>query len=374
MASQKKGGGAHCSLLLGDSSVLKLVRVVAIHGPGDIRIDNVETPNPGSNEVIVRVKACGICGSDLPRAFGDGAHFYPVVVGHEAAGEVAVIGSQVQHLHVGDRVVVAPLVPCMSCQFCQQGVYSLCRSYSFIGSRQQGCMAEYVRVPSRCLVKMPPELSYEEAAMVEPATVSLHVLLRVGVAGSRVVVLGTGTIGLLAVQWVRFLGASQVIAVDIDDFKLEIATKIGADVAINSAREPDQGLAQLREATDGHLADIVVETAGNPATQVQAVEVAASNGHVLYVGTADKDVHFPAPTFEMILRKELNILGSWMSYSPPFPGKEWSMAISALAQGRIRVEDLITHRFELDHANLALETMRDGINTVKVMLLCAKES
>lgn len=348
------------------------MRVAAIHGPGDIRIDAVVVPKPGPCEAVVRIEACGICGSDLPRAFGGGAHFYPVVVGHEAAGEIVAQGSEVKGLQVGDRVAIAPLFPCMACQSCQQGKYSLCQSYSFIGSRQQGCMAEYVCVPSKCLLKLPFGVSYEEAAMIEPATVSLHGLLRVEVAGSRVVVLGVGTIGLLAVQWARFLGASQVIAVDIDDFKLGIAGKIGADVVINSGKETDQGLAKLREATDGHLADIVAETAGNPATQVQSIEVAASNGNVLYIGTAEKDVHFPARTFEQILRKELNILGSWMSYSPPFPGKEWNMAIQALAQGRIKVGDLITHRFQLHEAAIALETMRSAMNTVKVMLQCSR--
>jgi L-iditol 2-dehydrogenase len=349
------------------------MRVVAIHGPGDIRIDTVTRPNPGPNEVLVKVEACGICGSDLPRAFGDGAHFYPVVVGHEAAGEVVEIGHGVSHLQVGDRVAIAPLVPCLDCQFCQQGMYSLCTSYSFIGSRQQGCMAEYVSVPSRCLLKIPKELSYEKAALVEPATVSLHILLRVAVAGSRVVVLGTGTIGLLAVQWAKFLGAAQVIAVDIDDFKLEIAKQTGADVVLNSRQGTRETLAQLKEATCGHMADIVVETAGKAITQVQSIEMAASSGNVLYVGTAEKDVHVPARTFEMILRKELTILGSWMSYSPPFPGKEWSMAIEALAQGRIKVEKLITHRFGIDEAVTALEVMRDGVNTVKVMLLCSQQ-
>jgi L-iditol 2-dehydrogenase len=348
------------------------MRVVAIHGPGDIRIDTVPTPKPGPDEVVVKIEACGICGSDLPRAFGDGAHFYPVVVGHEAAGEIVAKGSQVKDLQVGDGVAIAPLVPCMACQFCQQGEYSLCSSYSFIGSRQQGCMAEYVCVPGRCVLKLPTGISYEEAAMIEPATVSLHGLLRLKVAGSRVIVLGTGTIGLLAIQWARFLGASQVIAVDIDDFKLKIAGKIGADVVLNSGKETDQSLAKLQEATGGHLAGVVVETAGNPATQVQSIEVAASNGSVLYIGTAEKDVHFPASTFEKILRKELNILGSWMSYSPPFPGKEWNMAIQALAQGRIKVGDLITHRYKLHEAALALETMRKGANTIKVMLQCSR--
>ncbi len=339
------------------------MQVVAIHGPSDIRIDNADMPCPGPHEVIVKIVACGICGSDLPRAFGDGAHFYPVVVGHEAAGEVASLGSDVQGIDVGDRVAIAPLVPCMQCVSCQRGDYSLCRSYSFIGSRRQGCMAEYVSVPSPCLLKIPRELSYLWAAMVEPATVALHALLKVQVAGARVVVLGSGTIGLMAVQWSKYLGASQVVAVDVDDFKLDVAQKLGADVVINSRTGFDR-----RKANGGYLADIVVETAGQPATQVQAVEIAANRGSVLYVGTAQLDVKLPAGIFEMILRKELMILGSWMSYSAPFPGKEWRMAIQALARGSIKVADMITHHFPLQDAAIALDTLRSSSDTIKVML------
>lgn len=350
------------------------MKAVAIHAPGDIRIDEIPTPEPGPGEVLVKVRACGICGSDLPRAFGTGAHFYPVILGHEAAGEVVAVGSDVDDYEVGDRVAITPLVPCMQCDSCLQGNYSLCKSYSFIGSRQQGCMAEYVAVPSRCLLKLPAKLSYERAAMVEPATVPLHGLFRCRtVAGLRVVVLGTGTIGLLAVQWAKFLGASQVIAVDVNEYKLEKARQLGADLTINPNNLKAYGAETLQDAiesvTAGHKADIVVETAGLAITQVQSVDVAANNGTVLYVGTAEKDVTFPAGTFEAIIRKELTVLGSWMSYSPPFPGREWILSLQALSEGQVKVQEMITHRFPLSEARKALEMLRSGKDTVKVMLI-----
>ncbi|NLA59132.1 MAG: galactitol-1-phosphate 5-dehydrogenase [Firmicutes bacterium] len=348
------------------------MKAAVIHGPGDIRIENIPYPKAEPGDVIVRIGACGICGSDLPRAFDGKAHFYPTVVGHEAAGEVVEIGAAVTRFSPGDRVAVAPLVPCMGCEACQLGRYSLCGQYSFVGSRRQGCMAEYVAVPERSLVPIPKDLSYEQAAMLEPATVPLYGLLKVGsLAGLRVVVLGVGTIGLLAMMWTKFLGASQVIAVDINDWKLDRARELGADEVINSKGlgNGDGGLVEaVRSVTSGAGCDLAVETAGHPITQVQAVEICANGGRVLYVGTAHEPVHFAPKAFEAIVRKELVIYGSWMSYSAPFPGREWQIAAKALSNGALDPSAMITHRFELAEAREAFETLRSSDRAIKVML------
>ncbi|MGQ9778333.1 MAG: galactitol-1-phosphate 5-dehydrogenase [Bacillota bacterium] len=347
------------------------MKAAAIYSPNDIRIVEIPEPRPSPGEVIVRIRACGICGSDLPRVFGDGAHFYPVVLGHEAAGEVVEIGAEVSGFKEGDRVAIAPLVPCMKCDNCLRGRYSLCKQYSFIGSRRQGCMAEYVSVPAMCLLKIPEGLSFEEAAMVEPATIPLHGLLKCRtIGGLRVAVLGTGTIGLLAVQWAKFLGASEVVAVDINERKLQIARVLGADIAVNPADVGAQTLAQaIASITGQEGCDLVVETAGIPATQVQAVEIAATGGMVLYIGTAHGEVRFPPAIFEEIIRKELTLLGSWMSYSPPFPGREWALAVRALSDGRLKTGGMITHKYDLSRARDALETLRSCAEAVKVILV-----
>jgi len=346
------------------------MKAAAVYAPNDIRIVEIPTPRPSPGEVIVRIRACGICGSDLPRVFGDGAHFYPVVIGHEAAGEVVEVGPEVSGVKEGDKVAIAPLVPCMKCDNCLRGGYSLCKQYSFIGSRRQGCMAEYVAVPAMCLLKIPADLSFEEAAMVEPATVPLHGLLKCGtLGGRRVAVLGTGTIGLLAVQWAKFLGASEVVAVDINERKLEMAHALGADILVNPARIGESLVQAVTSISGREGYDLVVETAGIPVTQVQAVEVAANGGTVLYVGTAHKEVQFPADVFEKIIRKELTLLGSWMSYSPPFPGREWSLAIRALSDGRIKIGGMITHKYGLSQARTAFETLRSCPDAVKVIMV-----
>jgi L-iditol 2-dehydrogenase len=348
------------------------MRAAMIYGPGDIRIEDIPHPKPEPGEVIVRIRACGICGSDLPRALDGKAHFYPTVVGHEAAGEIVEIGSKVTKFSPGDRVAVAPLVPCMECEACQLGRYSLCGQYSFVGSRRQGCMAEYVAIPERSLVPIPKDLSFEQAAMLEPATVPLYGLLKVGsLAGLSVAVLGVGTIGLFAVMWAKFLGASQVIAVDISDWKLERARELGADEVINSngLGSAEGGLVgAIKSVTSGAGCDLAVETAGHPITQVQAVEICANGGKVLYVGTAHEPVHFEPKAFEAIVRKELVIYGSWMSYSAPFPGREWQIAAKALSDGALDPSAMITHRFELSDAREAFETLRSCDKAIKVML------
>lgn len=348
------------------------VKAAVIYGPGDIRIEDIPYPKPGPGEVVVRIYACGVCGSDLPRALDGKAHFYPTIVGHEAAGEVVEVGSEVIKFRPGDRVSVAPLVPCMECEACKLGRYSLCRKYSFVGSRRQGCMAEFVAVPERSLVPIPQGLSYEQGAMLEPATVPLYGLLKVGsLAGLRVAVLGVGTIGLFAVMWAKFLGASQVAAVDINDWKLERAKEMGADEVINSRTlTAESGLVgAIKAVTDGQGCDLAVETAGHPVTQVQAVEICANGGRVLYVGTAHQPVHFKPQAFEAIIRKELVIYGSWMSYSAPFPGREWQIAAKALSDGAIDPSPMITHRFPLAEARKAFETLRSSDRAIKVMLL-----
>ena len=349
------------------------MKAAVIHGPGDIRIEDIPYPILEPGEVIVRIGACGVCGSDLPRALDGKAHFYPTVVGHEAAGEVVEVGAEVTRFDPGDRVAVAPLVPCMECEACQLGRYSLCRQYSFIGSRRQGCMAEYVAIPERSLVPIPKELSYEQAAMLEPATVSLYGLLKVGsLAGTSVTVLGVGTIGLFAVMWAKFLGASQVLAVDINDWKLERARELGADAVVNSKKlsTAEGGLAEtIRSLTSGAGCGLAVETAGHPITQVQAVEICANGGRGLYVGPAHEPVQFEAKAFEAIIRKELVIYGSWMSYSAPFPGREWQIAVTALADGALEPSAMITHRFGLADAREAFETLRSCDRAIKVMLL-----
>ncbi|MGM0241117.1 tagatose 1,6-diphosphate aldolase [Enterococcus sp. AZ103] len=327
-------------------------------------LTEMATPKPKAQEVLIKVAYVGICGSDLPRYFDGGVHQFPQVLGHEFSGVIEELGSEVKNLKKGDRVAVAPLVPCGKCEDCQSGHPQLCKFYSFIGSRQAGAMAEYVAVPAKNCLVLPDNLSLKIAATIEPLTVAIHgIELVKNNAGARVMVLGAGTIGLMTVLALRARGVGEIIVIDINDHKLEKAKEIGADTLINSLTT------DLAEYFKDHpLAEVVFETAGNHLTQVQAIKYAGNEGKVVYVGTCTKPVTFEPEDFEIILRRELMIKGSWMSYSAPFPGFEWHAALRYLATNEVNTEALITGLYQLEDLAIPFEKMTEkNGEDVKVM-------
>lgn len=233
-----------------------------VHARDDIRYEDIEKPVPKEKQVLIKVKYTGICGSDVPRVNGDACHFFPNVLGHEFSGTVEAVGAGVTRLQPGDRAAGVPLVPCMECEDCQKGNYSLCRHYSFIGSREFGSFAEYVAVPELNAVKFSDEVTFEQGAFFEPATVALHGLERTGYTGGKTVaVLGGGTIGMFVMQWAKIFGASQVVVFDIAPERLELAGRLGASAGINTLDA--DFMEQAAALTGGKGFDYVYETAGN---------------------------------------------------------------------------------------------------------------
>ena len=203
----------------------------------DVRYLDYEEPQVSAGMVKVKVKASGICGSDIPRVLHNGVHFYPIVLGHEFSGDVVEIGEGVTGVKVGDRVSAAPLLPCMKCDDCQNGNYSLCKHYSFIGSRQQGSNADYVVIPEKNAIPFDKSISYEQGAMFEPSTVALHGLFQNDYKGGEcVAVLGGGTIGMFTMQWAKIFGSKKVVVFDISDERLALAKKLGADEVVNTTK------------------------------------------------------------------------------------------------------------------------------------------
>jgi L-iditol 2-dehydrogenase len=325
---------------------------------------DIEIPTVSEDKVLIHVRACGICGSDVPRARDGGVHSFPQVIGHEFSGDIVKVGDAVSEYKVGDRVTAAPLVPCGKCKNCKKGHPAMCTNYSFIGSREQGAMAEYVAVPSKNLVKLADNISYEQAACIEPITVALHGIERVDIkSGGRAIVYGCGTIGILLMQCLKAKGLEKVYAIDIDDFKLSIAKELGAYEVINPLNT------NITEYFDKYgKVDYVFETAGVNIIQSQVLNLVDKLGNVVYVGTANKDVTIDHKIFENILRGELNVTGSWMSYSEPFPGNEWKAAVEYLESGKINVDKIITHKFKLKDGYSAFEAMLSkDENSIKVM-------
>ena len=341
------------------------MKAAVLYANEDIRYVDWETPSVAPGTVKVRVRATGICGSDAPRVLNHGAHFYPIVLGHEFSGDVVEVGEGVDNVKVGDTVSGAPLVPCMRCGDCLRGNYSLCRHYSFIGSRQQGSFAEYVVLPAMCAVQYDRAVPYEQAAMFEPSTVALHGVFCNGYqGGGTVAVLGCGTIGIFTIQWAKIFGAKRIAAFDIDAGRLELARRMGADEAVNT-RDAD---AMANAARRGF--DYVFEAAGNPATMRMAFSVAANRARVCFIGTPHVDMSFTPAEWENMNRKEFRLTGSWMSYSAPFPGREWELTAHCFATGQLRfAPEFLFKRYPLSKAAAAFANFRTPENVHgKIML------
>ncbi|MFD1064921.1 galactitol-1-phosphate 5-dehydrogenase [Oceanobacillus locisalsi] len=334
------------------------MKALVLESKANFSVKDMEIPVIEPNQVLVKVSYVGICGSDLARYFDGKVHNYPTILGHEFSGIITEVGSEVQGLVEGNRVAVAPLVPCEQCSSCASGHPALCENYSFIGSREQGAMAEYVAVNAKNILPLPEEITDQEAALIEPLTVAIHGIEKVNIhAGASVVVFGAGTIGMMSLLALQAKGVGEITVIDIDNAKLELAKKLGATVTVNST-EVDLD-AYFKE---NQRPAIVVETAGVPQTQVQSLRVVEKLGQVVYVGTAKKEITFPADVFERILRAELKVYGSWMSYSVPFPGFEWTAALQYMKDGKIDVKPLIHEVNPLEVKEEPFEKMIDPDN------------
>ena len=214
------------------------MKAVMRQGPGKVSLVDRDIPVPGDNEALIKVAFTGICGSDIHRFTEQSPKWDSLILGHEFSGTLKSLGSGVKGFKVGDKVTAAPLVPCHSCEYCARGDFSLCPSYSFVGSRTDGSFAEFVRVPARNLVPLGDDFDPVQGAFVEPITVVLHPLMRLGsLLGKTAVVTGLGTIGLLAVQVFRAAGAKTIVAADIVPEKLTIAGRLGATHTVNSGQD-----------------------------------------------------------------------------------------------------------------------------------------
>ncbi len=319
------------------------MKACVLYANRDLRYTDWEEPVCGPDQVKIHVRATGICGSDVPRVLHNGAHFYPIVLGHEFSGDVVETGEGVTNCAPGDTVTAAPLVPCGKCEDCQKGNFSLCRHYSFIGSREQGSFADYVVVPAQNVVKYDPSIPYTQAAMFEPSTIALHGLLQGQyTGGGTVAVVGCGTIGIFTAQWAKIFGSKRLVVFDIDDGRLALAKRIGADDVVNTMTEDWR--ARSKELTDGRGFDHVFETAGNPVTGLTCFEVAGNKSHVTFIGTPHRDITFTPAQWELMNRREFYLTGSWMSYSAPFPGKEWTLTGHYFASGALKFDPAFIHK------------------------------
>jgi len=320
------------------------MKAAILQNQGVMTYEEVPTPEPGPGELRLKVKAVSICGSDIKR-YVSGHRMYPIILGHECAGVIDRVGAGVDESVIGQHAAVIPVVPCFECEQCQQGHYSACHSYSFIGSRQAGGFADYVILPRRNALIVPDEVPFEHAALIEPSSVARHMLaLGEFRAGQTAVVLGVGSIGLLLVQWLRILGAKLTICVDVEDSSLEVASTFGAQVGLNPARV--NVVDEVRR-LPGDGVDLALEMAGVPQTLELTVPLTRPRGRVVLGGNQPLDQSLPLTFIENMMRRELTMTGCFMSYSAPFPGHEWTDSVEALQRGSLDLDAMISHRFPL---------------------------
>ncbi len=313
---------------------------------GHLKLADVEKPKPQKDEVLVKIMAVGVCGSDIPRILKYGSHVLPIIPGHEFAGEIVEIGKSVSGWKIGDRVAAAPLLPCNKCEWCKKGLYSLCEDYKYYGSRNDGAFAQYLAVKAENLLYLSQNTPFDWGATIDPAANALHAFYRAEVTeNDTVCVFGLGAIGLFAIQYAKALGLKKIIAVDINDDKLQIAKKCGATYIVNSAKcDP---IKDILEYTEGHGVSVTFDMSGVPAAQVQSILVTGKMGRVIYLGISHAGLQLPEKAVDNILRYQLSIKGSWNSFSNPFPGKEWTEAARLMNEKKFNPELIISHQYLL---------------------------
>ena len=340
-----------------------------LHAIGNLKLEEMTMPQAGEGEVLLKIKACGVCGSDIPRIYSKGTYSFPTVPGHEFSGEIAAVGEGVDPALIGRGAAVFPLLPCKNCDACQIGQYAFCSNYDYMGSRSDGAFAEYIAVPLWNVLFIPEGVSFEEAAMVEPAAVAIHALRQANTAiGDEVLIFGAGPIGMILAQWAKASGAAKVMLVDIDEEKLQFANQLGISLTCNS--KAVDALAWVKEQTDGHGASVVIEGSGSSAAYEQAMHAAKVQGRVVLMGNPAGDMILTQQGYWAIMRKSLTVVGTWNSNYANWPMNEWKLVLQYLANGSLNLQPLITHRYALEDLELGLHIMRDKSEfAMKVMFI-----
>ena len=340
------------------------MRVAMYYSNEDVRLEEMPTPEIGRGELLLRIEASGICGSDVMEWYR--IHKVPLVLGHEVAGTIEATGDGVEKYEAGERVTVAHHVPCNTCYYCLAGNHTVCdtlRQTNF----DPGGFAEFVRLPAinvdRGVFVLPEEVSFEDATFVEPLACVLRGQRRAGIRpGCTVLVIGSGIAGLLHVHLASILGAGMVMATDVVDYRLEAARRLGAHVAINAR---DDVPTCLRHTNDGRLADIVIVCTGAEPAIKQALASVERGGTVLFFAPTGPGVTVPLSLNEVFWRNDVTLTTSYAG-AP----SDYATALELIRSGRTQVGELITHRLGLAETGLGFRmvTRPQQYNSIKVLI------
>lgn len=345
------------------------MKAYVLHAVGDLRYEDVEKPTLEEDTVLVKVQKVGICGSDIPRIYRTGAYSHPLIPGHEFAGTVAEIGKKVEQEWLGKRVGVFPLIPCKECPQCHKRQYEMCQHYSYLGSRTDGGFAEYVRVPVWNLIELPSNVSFDQAAMLEPTSVAMHAVREIKVQPEdSVAVCGLGTIGLLIVMMLCGMGCHDIYVIGNKDIQKRMALALGIPAERFCDSRESEASEWLKNTTDGQGVDVFFDCVGKNEVLENAIQSTTARGRVMLVGNPASDVHLDKNVYWRILRRQLTLKGTWNSSFTHELDDDWHLVLSALQEGRIHPERLITHNLALAELYHGLECMRDKSEEyVKIM-------
>jgi|BioPla2DNA2_1021312.scaffolds.fasta_scaffold18497_4 2-desacetyl-2-hydroxyethyl bacteriochlorophyllide A dehydrogenase len=326
------------------------MKAAVVERINELRVKEVETPQPGPGEVLVEVKACGVCGTDVHVLDGNFPADFPIIPGHELSGQVVAVGENTRSVQVGDRVAIQPNLSCGACDSCRAGKPHFCSDFMGVGTKLHGGFAEYILCPEVLVHRFPEHLSYEDASFAEPLSCCLHGLdLLQLVPGENCLVIGAGSIGLLMTQLLLHGGASTVTVVERSEAKRNLAEKFGA-----------VGCADLQN-LEGRTFENVIECVGNPWLMEQTITLAAPKGKILWFGVpAEEDVVKIHPV--QVFRKELTIMGSFVN---PFT---FDRALALLAGGRLQVAEMNSHTYSLDDTLQAIADKRNSVGIRQVVL------
>ena len=338
------------------------MKVAMWYNNRDVRIEEMPTPKIGAGEVLVRVEASGICGSDVMEWYR--INRAPLILGHEVSGQIVAVGEGVNHYKEGDRVALAHHVPCNTCHYCLSGHHTVCETLRRTNF-DPGGFVEYVRMPAinvdRGIFVLPDNVSYEDATFVEPLACVLRGQRLANLRpGSSVVVIGSGIAGLLHVMLAHAFGAGRLIATDINEYRLKAACRLGADVALNAKEDLPSHLRQINQ---GLLADLVIVCTGAPSAIVQALKSVERGGTILFFATTDPSTTNTISMNELFWRTEITLTSSYGG-SPV----DYQTALDIIAAKTIPVSKMITHRLTLAETQKGFQLVADGQNSIKIII------
>lgn len=324
------------------------MKAYVLHAINDFLYEEVDLPHCPEGWALIKVKASGICSSDIARVFTKGTYHFPTIPGHEFSGIVESVGSIEDQKLIGKHVGVFPLIPCRKCTSCQEKRYEMCTNYDYVGSRRNGGYAEFVAVPIWNLIELPDSLPFTSAAMLEPLAVGLHAAKMAQIQPRQsVAVIGTGMIGICAAQWAKTLGAGQVVVVGRNETKRTLVENAELEYLIDTSKET---IPQF---------DVVIEAVGTPDAIELSTYATKAGGTLVLMGNPSDDIFLQQNTYWRILRQQITLRGTWNSSYDGMNSSDWTEVVKALEAGTIKADHLITHCYPQEHLMEGLNLMKD---------------